>query len=325
MAYPTTLALIAALWGSGPGRTHAIALWAAIGGAISVSGPLLSGLLLTRFPWNSIFFVILPIAVVALIMALRFVPSHVNEETAPVDNLGGILSLILVGALILAINFAPVPGMTSLVVALVIVTIIALVLFVIRQRRAKNPLYDLNIAARPPFWVAAVAGIIVFGSLMGAMFIGQQFLQDVLAYSTLDAGLAILPAAILMILVAPRSARLVEARGARFTLLFGYVFVFLGFLTMLLLWNEGIPYWMVGLALCVCRHRRRAGRHAGLTFADFVRACETGRYGVGHGGPAARPGWRDHAVDLRRLSGRGLCGSHGDGCGRRPQYPEQRG
>ena len=78
--------------------------------------------------------------------------------------------------------------------------------------------------------MAAVAGIIVFGSLMGAMFIGQQFLQDVLAYSTLDAGLAILPAAILMILVAPRSARLVEARGARFTLLFGYVFVFLGFL-----------------------------------------------------------------------------------------------
>ena len=140
---------------------------------------------------------VLPIAVVALIMALKFVPSHVNEETAPVDNLGGILSLILVGALILAINFAPVPGMTALVVALLVVTVIALVLFVIRQRRAKNPLYDLNIAARPTFWVAAVAGIIVFGSLMGAMFIGQQFLQDVLAYSTLDAGLAILPAAIL--------------------------------------------------------------------------------------------------------------------------------
>ena len=149
MAYPTTLALIAALWEPGPGRTRAIALWAAIGGAISVSGPLLSGLLLTVFPWNSIFFVILPIAVVALIMALRFVPSHVNEETAPVDNLGGILSLILVGALILAINFAPVPGMTSLVVALVVVTVIALVLFVIRQRRARNPLYDLKIAARP--------------------------------------------------------------------------------------------------------------------------------------------------------------------------------
>ena len=127
------------------------------------------------------------------------------------------------------------------------VFLVALVLFVIRQRRAENPLYDLHIAARPTFWVAAVAGVIVFGSLMGAMFIGQQFLQNVLGYSTLDAGLAILPAAIFMVLVAPRSAKLVEARGARFTLLLGYVFVLLGFVTMLAFWKEGIPYWIVGL------------------------------------------------------------------------------
>jgi len=79
------------------------------------------------------------------------------------------------------------------------------------------------------------------------MFIGQQFLQNVLGYSTVDAGLAILPAAACMVVVAPRSAKLVEARGARFTLLFGYVFVFLGFLTMLLLWKENIGYWKVGL------------------------------------------------------------------------------
>ena len=82
---------------------------------------------------------------------------------------------------------------------------------------------------------------------MGAMFIGQQFLQNVLGYSTLDSGLAILPAAALMVVVAPRSAKLVEARGARFTLLVGYLFCLLGFLTMLLLWKEGIPYWKVGL------------------------------------------------------------------------------
>src|SRR5262245_64493027 len=50
-----------------------------------------------------------------------------------------------------------------------------------------------------------------------------------------------------MVVVAPRSAKLVEARGARFTLLFGYVFVLLGFLTMLLLWKEGISYWKVAL------------------------------------------------------------------------------
>jgi MFS family permease len=74
MAYPTTLALITALWGSGPARTRAIALWAAIGGAISACGPLLSGLLLTRFAWNSVFFVVLPVAVLAVLMARKSLP-----------------------------------------------------------------------------------------------------------------------------------------------------------------------------------------------------------------------------------------------------------
>ena len=187
------------------------------------------------------------VALIALFLALKYLPSHVNEASEKVDNLGGILSLVLVGAFILAINFAPVASMRSLVISLLAVTLIALILFVIRQKRADNPLFDLKVAARPTFWVAAVGGIIVFGSLMGAMFIGQQFLQDVLGYSTVNAGFAILPAAIFMVLVAPRSARLVEERGARFVLLAGYTFVMLGFLTMLLLWNEDIPYWMVGL------------------------------------------------------------------------------
>jgi MFS transporter, DHA2 family, multidrug resistance protein len=82
---------------------------------------------------------------------------------------------------------------------------------------------------------------------MGAMFIGQQYLQIVLDYSTLQAGAAILPGAICMVLVAPRSAKIVEAYGARVTLLSGYVFCVLGFVTMLVLWTENAAYWRVGL------------------------------------------------------------------------------
>src|SRR5262249_6549613 len=67
-------------------------------------------------------------------------------------------------------------------------------------------------------------------------------------YSTFHAGLAILPAAVAMVLVAPRSAKLVESHGARITLLLGYAFCLLGFVAMLLLWKSGIPYWKVGLA-----------------------------------------------------------------------------
>jgi EmrB/QacA subfamily drug resistance transporter len=246
MAYPTTLALITALW-SGPGRTRSIALWSALGGGISALGPVVAGWMLEHFWWGSVFLVTLPLAVVALVLAVAFVPAHVNEATDPVDNLGGILSVVLVACLILSINFAPVPGKTTLVLGLAGVALAAGAAFIIRQRRAQNPLYDLHVAARQTFWVAACAGIIVFGSLMGAMFVGQQFLQNVLGYSTLDAGLAILPAVAGMVVVAPRSAKLVEARGARFTLLTGYVFCVLGFTTMLLLWGQGSAYWQVGL------------------------------------------------------------------------------
>ena len=179
-------------------------------------------------------------------------------------------------------------------------------LFFLRQRRAKNPLYDLEIASRPPFWVAACAGIIVFGSLMGAMFIGQQFLQNVLGYSTLQAGVSILPAALCMVLVAPRSAKIVEARGARFTLLFGYVFVLLGFLTMLLLWKEDIPYWKVGLGYALVGIGvGLAGTPASHSLTGSVPVRRVG-HGLGHRRPPARPRRRDHAVDLRRAADRRL-------------------
>ena len=247
MAYPTTLALITALWAPGPGRTHSIALWSALGGAIAALGPLVSGFLLENFEWGSVFLVTLPLAVVALFMAWRFVPAHVNETTDPVDNLGGILSAVLVGTLILAINFAPVPNMTALVIGLAVICIAATVAFVIRQRRTKDPLYDLDIAARPTFWVAAVAGIIVFGSLMGAMFIGQQYLQNVLGYSTLEAGTRDHPGRDRdghrgTSVRRPRrgQGRTLHA-PARIRVRLG------GFLTMLLLWGENSSYLVVAL------------------------------------------------------------------------------
>ncbi len=286
MAYPTTLALIAALW-SGPARTRSIALWSALGGAISALGPLLSGFLLQYFWWGSVFLVTLPLAAVALVMAALYVPAHVNEATDPVDNLGGILSVLLVAALVLAINFAAVPNAGALVLGLAVIALAAGAAFVLRQRAARFPLYDLHIAGRRIFWVAAVAGIIVFGTLMAAMFIGQQYLQNVLGYSTLDAGMSIIPAALFMVLIAPRSAKLVEARGARLTLLIGYFFCLLGFLVMLLFWGEGTPYWQVGLAYALVG--------AGVGFAGTPASHSlTGSV------PVPRAGMASGTADLQR-------------------------
>ncbi len=248
LAYPTTLALITALW-SGPARTRAIAMWSALGGGTAMLGPLLAGLLLERFAWGSVFLITIPLGVLALYMAWRHVPAHINESTEPVDNIGGILSAVMIGALVIALNFITVPNQQAMALGLLVVAVVLLVLFVLRQKRAANALYDLKVAVRPTFWVAAVAGIIVFGSLMGIAFINQQYLQNVLGYDTLQAGAAILPAVVFMVLVAPRSAQLVHDRGSRATLLLGQSLLGLSFIGMFFLWGEGTAYWIVAIPL----------------------------------------------------------------------------
>ncbi|MCX6389700.1 MAG: MFS transporter [Solirubrobacterales bacterium] len=247
MAFPTTLALVTALW-RGASRTKSIALWSGIGGSMNALGPVVSGALLLKFAWESVFLITLPLALIALVMVIKIVPKHVNETTDPVDNAGGVMSAIFVAAVVIAINFAGVPGKGMFALGLAVIGLLAGVLFFRRQARSKSPLFDLKYAKRSIFWVAACAGMIVFGSLMGAMFIGQQFLQDVLGYTTFEAGLSIIPGAVLMVLVAPQSAKLVETRGSRFTLLLGDVCCLLGFALMLFTWGDGISYLPVGIA-----------------------------------------------------------------------------
>jgi MFS transporter, DHA2 family, multidrug resistance protein len=292
LCYPTTLALIAALW-TGPSRTRAIALWSATGAAFAALAPLLSGILLRHFWWGSAFLVTVPIAAAAFVMAWFLVPAHMNESTKPVDNLGGVLSVVMVASLVLCINFVVVPGSGTLVIILAVLTVAALVAFVLQQRRVANPLYDLRVAGRTTFWVAAVAGIIVFGSLMGAMFIGQQFLQNVLGYGTEEAGAAIIPAAVMMVLVAPRSAKMVENIGSRLTLLTGYSFVALGFVEMLLLWGESSAYWEIGLAYAL------VGIGVGFAATPAARSL-TGSV------PPTRVGMASGTADLQRDLGGAL-------------------
>ncbi len=206
MAYPTTLALITALWADGPARTKALARWSAIGSGVMVIGPLTSGWLLEHFWWGSVFLVTVPLAAIAFALAWVLIPAHVNETTEPVDHQGGLLSMVLIASLVLAINFAAVPGGWGIGLACAAVALIAGAFFVRRQQRVENPLFDLTVARRRIFWVAAVAGIIVFGTLMGTMYIGQQFLQNVLGYDPLESGVSVIPMSIAMVAVAALSA-----------------------------------------------------------------------------------------------------------------------
>ncbi len=286
MAFPTTLALITALW-SGSRRTRSIALWSALGGAMAALGPLVAGLLLERFWWGSPFLFTVPLAAVAVVLAVRVVPAHVNEGTERVDHLGGVLSVLMVASVVAAITFAPEPSLERAALVLAGLGVVLVVLFVVRERRVDNPLYDLRYAARPTFWVAGVAGIVVFGSLMGGVFIAQQYLQNVEGYSPLAAGSSVLPAALVMVVVAPRSARLIESIGSRATLLTGYAFCLAGLLVMLLVWTEGTAYVWIALGFML------VGAGVGLAGAPASRSL-TGSV------PVTRVGMASGTADLQR-------------------------
>ena len=287
LAYPTTLALITALWGPGKARVKAIALWSGIGSGGAVLGPVIAGALLEAFWWGSVFLIAVPPAVIAFILAWKFVPAHVNESSEPVDNLGGVLSVFMIATLVLGLSTIAAPGQFLSALAMLAASLAVGALFIIRQRRARNPLYDLHYASRRLFWVAAVSGMIVFGSLMGSLFVGQQFLQNVLEYSSLSAGLAILPAAFMMMAVSPVSARMINALGSRDTLLIGAALVVAAFTIMLVLWREGTPYWQIGIAYAL------VGAGAGIGLAPASRALTSSV-------PVDRVGMASATSDLQR-------------------------
>lgn len=249
MAFPTTLSIIADLF-SGSAKTRAIALWTGIGCGASALAPAIAGYLLEVGSWGWAFLMTIPLAAVALLLVVIAVPRGLPRDARPVDHLGGILSVIAVGALTLGLHFVSVPGELAAGLIALALAVIGLGLFGWRQRRAPNPLFDLAIAARPTFWVAGVTGIVVFGSLIGAMFIGQQYVQNVMGYSTLEAGLSALPMAATMILVSPVAALMIARLGTRMTLSAGILIMLAGTL-LLFTWREDSSYLPVGLAYAV--------------------------------------------------------------------------
>ncbi len=285
MAFPTTLSIISDLF-RGSAKTRAIALWAGIGGGASALGPAVAGYLLQNHGWGSAFALTIPIAAIALVLVVIVIPHHTGEDNRAVDHLGGVLSVLAVGSLTLGLHFVTIPGSFALGFGLMLGSILGFAVFAWRQLRAPNPLFDLKIAARRTFWVAGVGGIIVFGSLVGTMFIGQQYLQNVLGYSTFAAGVAALPAAVTMIAVSPFAARSIERYGSRLTMTAGFVAVLAGVLLMFT-WREGASYLPVGVAFAVI------GIGIGLAGSPASRSIMAAV-------PARRAGMGSAMTDLQR-------------------------
>lgn len=248
-AFPTTLALITALWGEGPARVRAIALWTATGAVATVGGSVLSGALVVAFGWRIALLLPVPVAVAALLIAARAIPRGVAESDEPVDHLGGVLSVLAVAALVLGLGIVFAPGDATAGLTLLVAAAALIAAFVARQLRVAAPLYDLRVARRRLFWVPAVAGTLAFGSLVGAMFVGQQYLQNILGYDALQAGVALIPAAIALLACAPFAAVLVE-RGTRIAMIVGYV-VLIGAFGTMLAWNEDTTPVVVAAAFAL--------------------------------------------------------------------------
>jgi MFS transporter, DHA2 family, multidrug resistance protein len=237
LLFPTTLSLIAALY-RGRAQVTAIALWSGLGGGVAALGPVIGGALLEHFWWGSVFLITLPLVVPALLIGLWVLPWHAGEEVFRVDHLGGVLSVVGVGGLILVIEHID-KGITATWLTYLVVAAVTLTAFFWRQTRAKRPLISLPLAKARTFWVAFVAGAITFGSLIGAMFIGQQFTQNVLGYAPFDAALVVLPAAICTALFGQLAGRLIPRFGSQFTFMLGLGSVAAAFTLMLVTWRSG--------------------------------------------------------------------------------------
>lgn len=235
LLFPTTLSIIAALY-RGRARVSAIALWSGLGGGVAALGPVIGGWLLQSFWWGSVFLITLPLVVLALLVGLWVLPWHASEEVFPVDHIGGILSVFAVGGLVLVIEHAD-KGITPMWLIYLIVAVVTMVAFFFRQTRAPRPLVSLPLARARTFWVAFVAGAITFGSLIGAMFIGQQFTQNVLGYEPFEAALVVLPAAVCTAVFGQVAGRLINAKGSQFTFMLGLGSVAAAFTLMLLAWR----------------------------------------------------------------------------------------
>lgn len=254
MLYPTTLSMITALW-RGKKLTGAIALWTGIGTGASVLGPIAGGYLLGQYWWGSVFLITVPFALLVLVMGMLILPRSAAKEKAPVDHAGGTLSVVMISSLVLGIVMLP-QGLTITVGGLFLVTVVSAFLFVRRERKAPNPLFDLDLASIPTFWVAFVAGLVAFGALVGAMFIGQQFTQNVLGYTPLHAVILTLALALAMLPSAVFAGKLIGSKGTRLTFIIGLGFIAVGFVEMLLTWRAGtsevfvvVAYLLVGVGI----------------------------------------------------------------------------
>ena len=254
---PAALSIITTMFEEGPERNKALGIWGAIGGSGAAVGVLAGGVLTKYLGWEWIFFVNVPVGVLALALAPRFVRESRSDRDSTQDIAGAVTVTAGLALLVYAVSNAPVHGWTSSwTISRLAVSAILLVAFLVIESRAKDPLMPFRI-----FRVSTVAGANAAGLLLGAVvfsnfFILTLYVQNVLGWSALKTGITFVATAGTAILWAGVAQALVTKIGPKQVMAIGFVAMIAG-----MLWYTQIPvhasYWsdlfpgylLVGFAL----------------------------------------------------------------------------
>ncbi|RFA32466.1 MFS transporter [Virgibacillus dokdonensis] len=201
-------------------------------------GPSISGWLVEHFDWRSIFYVVLPLAIMNVIIAY-FVMKNITKRTYPkVDILSIVYSTLGFGGILYGFSSAGNSGWTdqSVLVSLAI-GVITLALFITRQFKLREPILEFRVFKNKIFTITMIIGMIGFIGLISAETILPIYMQNMAGFTPFESGLMILPGALLMGIMSPINGRIFDRFGARYLVIIG---LFLLTITSLLYTNLSV-------------------------------------------------------------------------------------
>ena len=216
MLNPVAMSIVTNVFTDPRERARAIGVWGSVVGISLGLGPVLGGVLTETVGWRAIFWVNVPVVLLAIGATARYVPESRAPRARRPDPVGQVLVVVLLASVVTAVIEGPRAGWGStLILGLAGLALVALVALLVWERRRREPLIELRFFSSVPFSSATVVAVCAFAAFASFLFLSTLYLQEVRGLSALDAGLALLPAAVTATICAPISGRLVASRGAR--------------------------------------------------------------------------------------------------------------